>query len=276
MYTRFFSVGSLLAGTVLAVVAAAVPALLIVLGIVAAACYGIGIVLLFQGRPPSAPPTEMPSVPAVRSVEGRGDNSVVGMFAFDPPVLLVDVTNDVGQCKVQPLVRFRNASTSVALIWSLQRIEAIFDGQTVSAVSTDQYPLPPQGADGFRAPAGMMIGLELPSPIQVRVDVVVVFGAAAGGPKRRIERGITYRATIRGDKQADIDQEHVLYSRELPERDRKSETAAARHRIEVAQAKLDAFDRTWAGKWFKSKNRNRQLLVRELEEARVAEAALPS
>jgi len=198
------------------------------------------------------------------------------MFAFDPPGFLVDVTADPGQCKIQPLVRFHNASTSVALLWHLERIEAVFDGQTVSAVSTDQYPLPPQGADGFRAPAGMMIGVELPTPIQVRVDVVVVFGAASGGPKRRIERGITYRATILGDRHADIDQEHVLYSRELPDRDKEADSVAARHRIELAQAKLDAFDRTWAGKWFKSKNRNRQALIRELEEARVAEASLPN
>jgi hypothetical protein len=127
MYTRFFSVGSLLAGTVLAVVAAAVPALLIVLGFVAAACYGIGILLWLRGRPRTTPQPGMPSLTAARAVEGAADHSIVGMFAFDPPAFLVDVTKDVGQCKIQPLVRFHNASTSVALIWSLQRIEAVFD-----------------------------------------------------------------------------------------------------------------------------------------------------
>jgi hypothetical protein len=60
MQTRFFSIGSLFGGTVLAVLAATTPALLIVLGIGSVIFYVLGLGLWFRSRRAPAPTAPVP------------------------------------------------------------------------------------------------------------------------------------------------------------------------------------------------------------------------
>ena len=199
-YRPWFSGGFGIGGVVLAALAALYPAFIAFLVVGAATCWTIGGVLWFRTR-------------HVRHVQ-PDDPRIVGMFAFDQPGFLVDITAS-GEYRAQPLITFHNASRDLSITWSIDQAAASFGGNSVLARSPEESILAPLAREGFRVPAALIKPDPLPLPVQVRLDVVVTFGLSSGGQRRRVERGVSYQATILGDKQALIERVHVVYSREL-------------------------------------------------------------